>query len=244
MDLFYKFLRQYPTHRYTKGEVVIQQDETPAAAYIVKNGIIKTYNLTVSGEEKPIAFKLKGNLFPTSWVFSKVERAQYYYEALIDSELYVVPAEDYISFIRRNPSYMLEVLHTLIDTSSEYQMRINALEQSKAKDKVLNTLQFLVHRYGKDINDEFSKIQLPFTQQDMANFMGMSRETAAIELKKLERQGVITYRHRNYVVHIDKLKNILGEDYDVTYRFESFRPPVIAVKLIDRFKNAYGKTYK
>lgn len=244
MEAFYESLKQYPTRRYAKGEVILQQYEVPPAAFIVKSGIVKTYNITVGGEEKPIAFKLKGNAFPVSWIFSKVEQTQYYYEALTDCEVYLVPAEDFMAYIKRNSNSLMEILHTLIDSNVEYQMRINALEQSKAKDKVLNTLQFLVHRYGKDVEDEFIEIQLPFTQQDMANFMGLSRETAAIELKKLERQGVIAYQHRSYVIHAEKLKEILGEDYDATYQFDKFVPKVTTNTLIERFKNAYGKTYK
>src|SRR5262249_1168320 len=143
---------------------------------------------------KPISFKLKDSVFPMSWVFSKTERAQYYYEALVESQLYLIPVYEYLKYLRSTPEVLFEVFQKFLDSSIDYQMRINALEQSKAKGKVLNTLQFLMYRFGKNAEDGYVEVQLPITQQDMANFMGLSRETAAIELKKLERQDILYHQ--------------------------------------------------
>jgi len=214
VEEFQKFLSTYHVKRFSKGEIVMVQGEVPTCAYVVKKGVIKTYNLTSQGEEKPIAFDIKNEIFPISWVFSKSSRAQYYYEAFTDCELYCIPAQDLIAYMMRDTESLFEYFDYFVSRYMNFQMRINALEQSKAASKVLNTVHFLCLRYGEEVKKDTVKIQLPLTQQDLANFMGLTRETTGIELKKLQRQGVLTYRKQNYIVNTSKLNDLLDEDYD------------------------------
>lgn len=214
MEDFQKFLTTYHVRRYQKGEIIMVQGEVPTCAYVVKRGIVKTYNLTSLGEEKPIGFDIKDDIFPIAWVFSKAANAQYYYEAFTDCEVYCIPAQDLLVFWMRDTEHLFEYFSYFVGHYIQYQMRINALEQSKAAHKVLNTIHFLCLRYGKDMKQDLVKIQLPLTQQDLANFMGLTRETTGIELKKLQRKGVLTYRKQNYIVKTDMLNELLDEEYD------------------------------
>jgi CRP-like cAMP-binding protein len=207
------FLKDCRVQRFAKGEIILVQDEIPATAYWIKKGVVKTYNLTQQGDEKPISFDIQDEIFPVAWVFSKIPYAQYFYEAFTDCELYCVPKQLYIDFLRENPRYLFEVFDYFIGRYMNYQMRINALEQSKASSKVLYTIHLLALRFGKDQRPNLVKIQLPLTQQDLANFMGLTRETTSMELKKLQDSGVISYRNQNYSVRTDKLNDLLDEDY-------------------------------
>lgn len=213
LEQFYSFLSSHPLHSLNKGEVILHQNEQPNYAYVVRSGVIKTYNLTVAGEEKTIDLVLKDEIFPLGWVFSGLKQTEYFYEALTACQIYVIPPHEFVLFLNNTNSALFNIFRQLVKHSNDYQMHINALEQSKASQKVLFTLYFLAHRFGKGIGLDTVEIQIPFTQQDMANFMGLARETTAIELKKLERRGVIAYRHRCYVVKVEKLHLLLGEDY-------------------------------
>lgn len=215
MDQFQKFLKQYHTRRFQKGEIVLVQGEVPTCAYVIKTGIVKTYNLTAEGDEKPISFDGKDEVMPIGWVFHKLRYAQYYYEAFTDCELYCIPRDEYTTFLKRDPGVAFEMYSDLVSAHINYQMRVNALEQSKASDKVLNTLHFLCLRFGKDVQQDTVRIELPLTQQELANFMGLTRETTGIELKRLQKKGIITYRRQNYVVKTSELNDLLDEDYDM-----------------------------
>lgn len=205
---------QYPVKKFQRGEIILVQGEVPKCAYIVKKGVIKTYNLTAQGDEKPITFDIQGELFPIAWTFKKAKYAQYYYEAFVDVELICIPPEDYIEIIKKDPSLLYNTYTDFIGQHINHQMRINALEQSKAAAKVLYTIHFLCLRFGRELKDNSVQIDLPLTQQDLANYMGLTRETTGIELKKLQRSGVLTYKKQNYVVRTDKLDELLDEDYD------------------------------
>lgn len=209
------FLSKYHARRFQKGEIVIVQGEIPDCVYMIKSGIIKTYNLTSQGEEKPLTFDVAGEVFPVGWVFGYLKWSQYYYEAFTDCELYCIPRDEYLAYLKSDNDVMFDNLAYMARRTSNFQMRLNALEQSKAINKVINTLHFLCLRFGKDLQEDVVKIDLPLTQQELANFMGLTRETTGIELKKLQKKGIITYRRQNYVVKTDRLSELLDEDYDM-----------------------------
>jgi len=214
MQAYKNFLKQYRVKSFAKGEIILVEGEVPATALVVKSGVIKTYNITADGQEKPITFDIEMEVFPLAWVFGKVRFCQFFYEAFTDCEVYSVPREDYVTYLKKHPDMLLDIFDYFVGRYINFQMRINALEQSKASDKVLNTLHFLALRYGKDIKSNLVRIELPLTQQDLANFMGLTRETTGLELKKLEKRGVISYQRQNYIVRTDKLDEILDDEYE------------------------------
>lgn len=214
MNKYEQFIGKYYVKRYRKGEILLVQGEVPQAMYLLKKGIVKTYNLTAQGEEKPISFDSAGEIFPIAWTFGRARYAQYYYEAFTDCEVYSIPRNEYLDFLQATPEVVYDRFTDFVDRYLNFQMRINALEQSKAATKILNTLHFLCLRFGRDIRKNVVHIQLPLTQQDLANFMGLTRETTGIELKKLQRQGLLDYKRQNYIVRTDKLNELLDEEYD------------------------------
>lgn len=186
----------------------------PSCAYVVKTGVVKGYAITSEGVEKPIAFDVSFEIFPIGWVFGKLRWSQYYYGAFTDCELYRVPRQAYLDYLKDYPENMLNAFDRFVGHYLNFQMRVNALEQSKAIDKIIHTLHFLSLRYGREIAPHTVEIQLPLTQQELANIMGLTRETTGIELKKLERQGVLTHKRHTYTVKTNKLNEILDEEYD------------------------------
>ena len=214
MNNYQKFLERYHIKRFRKGEIILVQGEVPPSTYVLKKGIVKTYNLTTQGEEKPISFDVVGEVFPIAWAFGRSKYAQYYYEAFTDCEVYSIPRQEYQDYLRNNPAMTYDLFMGFVDRYINFQMRVNALEQSKAAQKIINTIHFLCLHFGREIKKDMVQIQLPLTQQDLANFMGLTRETTGIELKKLQRDGVLSYRRQNYMVRTDKLNELLDEEYD------------------------------
>jgi CRP/FNR family transcriptional regulator len=208
------YLQEQKTKLFKKGDVILQQDVEPSWVYIVKQGIIKTYNITAKGEEKPIGFNVTNDLFPLGWALEKTSRSQYYYEALGDCCVYLIPKAGLLEFLRSNNDAMFQILNRCAWETLINQMHINALEQSKAYEKVTHTIHYLSLCFGNDLQKDMVEIPLPITQQDVANFTGLTRETVGVELKKLASEGVILSRNRNYVVLTNRLNELLDDEYE------------------------------
>ncbi|MEO7364271.1 MAG: Crp/Fnr family transcriptional regulator [Candidatus Saccharimonadales bacterium] len=210
-----EFLAGYATKTFTKGEIIIFQGEAPRSAYVVRTGTVKAYNLSVNGDEKPVSFHSEGSIFPAAWVYGKVASAIYYYEAFTpEVTLYVVDRSDYVAFIREQPDIMFAQLEGYLMDQLGKSMRLNALQHSRATDKLLYTLHYLALSHGKSIGAQRIQITLDLTHQDFANLTGLTRETAATELNKLKHRGVISYgKGEPYVLDLAKLMSLLNDQY-------------------------------
>ena len=212
---FEEFLSKYPTRTFKKGEIIIFQGEAPRSAYVVKSGTVKAYNLSINGDEKPVAFYTNYSTFPGSWVYSKMPSAIYYYEAFTPEVIvHVVNREEYVAFVRSDPDVLYNELQRYVTDQLGKSMRLNALQHSRASDKLIYTLHYLALSHGRPVGPQRIEITLDLTHQDFANLTGLTRETAATELNKLKHQDVITYsKHTLYQLDLAKLTAMLNDQY-------------------------------
>lgn len=208
------FLATRPVRSYKKGEIVVFQGEAPRNTLVVKSGVIKSYNLSVAGDEKPLSFYTEDDLFPVPWTFRKAPNAYFYYEAFTDCSLYLVPRDEYIEFVKTHPAMLYGALEKIITEQIGSTMRLNALQYSRASDKLLYTLHYLTLSHGREIGPKLIEISLSLTHQDFANLTGLTRETTATELNRLKTRGVISYgKHTLYQVNLEKLHATINDQF-------------------------------
>ncbi len=209
------FLQKYTLRTFDKGEIIIFQGEAPRSSYIVQSGVVKAYNISVNGDEKPVGFFTENDTFPVSWTYGKTPSAIYYFEAFSEQvSLYTVPRTDYVDFIKNNPDVMFAELERHVVDQLAKSMRLNALQHSRAGDKLIYTLHYLALSHGKKLEQHVVEIKLSLTHQDFANLTGLTRETAATELNKLKHLGIITYgKNIPYQIRLDKLASLLNDQY-------------------------------
>lgn len=191
---------------------IIYQGEAPRSGFFIRSGIIKAYTLQSNGEEQIAAFFGPGHFFPLPWLFGKISTAVYYYESVELSEVIGVTRDDVDKLIRTNQGIKDALLEHLIQDQAAYLMRITALEQSRAVEKILFTLYYLLYQFGRPLDDDTYTIDIHLTHATIASLVGLTRETTATELNKLKRKSILDYSKKQYTVHRVKLERALGED--------------------------------
>lgn len=189
------------------------QDTVPHCVRIIKSGLVKTYNISSHGEERPISYDASGEIFPAGWIYEAIGTTKFFYEAFSDCEIYEIPKRDFLFYLRLHPKMGYEMFVALAKRNTAMQSRIYALQQSRASEKIIRTFLYLCERFAVPAkpHSEEMKLTLPLTQQELANFMGITRETTSHELHKLEKRKLITRHHKLYKVNIPKLKSLLDD---------------------------------
>lgn len=215
VNYLHTFLERHPIRTFKKGEIIIFQGEAPRCAYAVKQGTVKAYNLSVEGDEKPVAFYSDDAIFPAAWVYGKMPSAIYYYEAFTPTvEVYSVERAELAAFIKKRPELLYLELERALQSELGGSMRLNALQHSRASDKLIYTLHYLALSHGKPVGDGKVEITLDLKHQDFANLTGLTRETAATELNKLKKQGIIGYgKGLPYCLNLAKLSKALNDQF-------------------------------
>lgn len=214
MNVLRTFFANHPIRHYKKGDSIILQDTEPNHAFGIKEGIVKMYNLTADGEEKSILFNVADEVFPICWLFAKTKRTLYYYQAYTDCSVFVIEKGAFKEALLTQPKLAYSLLDSQVNWYVSSTLRINALEQSRASIKLLSIIHLLCLRHGEEIGKNLVRIRVPFTQQDLASYVGLTRETTTMELKKLKDLGVISAARKFYTVCTDKLNDLLEDEYN------------------------------
>jgi CRP/FNR family transcriptional regulator len=195
-----------------KRTILLYQGEIPRAAHVIKSGVIKMYSVNNAGEEQIVQFQTAGDIFPAPWIFAKVNASLYYYEAVSDCEVFTLPKQSLLDVIDKDEDVRKEMFEYFVANYTGLLMRITALEQARAIEKILFTLYYLLSRYGKQTKPGVFSVKLNLTHSIIASLVGLTRETTATELNKLRRRGILTYNTHEYNINKEKLERFLGED--------------------------------
>ncbi len=211
----HNFLKSFPLRTYKKGDVIVFQAEAPRFAFVINSGIVKAYNLTLNGDEKPVAFYKQDNIFPLAWVFSQISSATFFYEAFTKQvSVYAVDRDQLVDYLKDNPKLLFDVMSRQVSEELSQSMHINALQQSKASDKILYILHFLAVSTGQHPVGDVLVVNIQLTHQDLANMTGLTRETTAVELNKLKKLGLINYGPGvSYRIYLNKLTALANDRY-------------------------------
>lgn len=213
MDSLLSHLKTSTTvRRIKKGGNVLFQGEIPRSVMIVRDGIIRAYTITSSGEERIVALFSKGGIVPLAWALDEAPNALFYYDALSEVRVLTVPKQDFLTAVTGDRSLMLQMLKFVTSEYTALLFRITGLGQSRAIEKIGYTLYYLLFRYGIPKANGTYSIDIKMSQTVIAALVGLTRESTTKNLKILKDKGVITYTNSTYTINKTKLESFLGED--------------------------------
>jgi len=187
-----RFIRQYPVKTFTKGETLFNEGDSPSSLLALRQGFVKVTSLDEDGNERLLWIAGRYDLVPTEQLFS-YSPLSFFYTALSDGEAYEVGKQEFISAAKTDLSFMTDIASTMSHHYDDLLHRIDTVEQTTIRAKLLATLQYLARRFGTGGPIDLYDIGLELTQQDFAEMIGSTRETTSVELHKLREEGIIDY---------------------------------------------------
>lgn len=197
---------------FKKGASVLFQGEIPRRAFIVREGVIRAYTIKATGEQMIVGFYTKGDIFPLPWLFNTSKTTLFYYESLTDTRLLSFTKDDLTKIMSKDNAVAMSLLHYLNKQYTSQLVRITALGQSRAIEKISFTLYYLLFRYGIEEKPGMYHFSIKLSHLTIANLTGLTRESTTSNLKVLKDKGVITYSHTTFTVDKRRLENFIGED--------------------------------
>lgn len=196
LDLFFK---KYKPLHYRRGEVIIRAGDQPPGIFNLKSGYVKVYSFSSSGEELALIIFKPGDIFPVSWAVNNAP-STYFVETMTVAQLWRVPREQFLAFIKEKPEVMFELTRRMLERFLGLMQRMEYLVFGNAYTKVASILLICAQRFGRSSKNGRLVIDVPLTHNDIATLVGLSRETVSIEMKKLEEKDYIAYRRRHLVI--------------------------------------------
>lgn len=200
------FFLRYKKLSYKKGETVMRPEEPAYSVYYLKKGYTRLYSLSKNAQELTLIIYRPGDFFPLIPAVNGAPTS-YYTEAMTPVEVYSAPVEEFKKFIQNDGDILWELTGRVVTRFSGVLTRMEYAIFGNALSKVVAIILICVDRFGKK-DPKGILIPLPLTHQDIANLLGIARETVSIEMKKLENLGLIDYEGKLLIVkNVSKLRS-------------------------------------
>jgi CRP/FNR family transcriptional regulator, cyclic AMP receptor protein len=200
-----------PARRYSKGSMVFFQGEAPRQAFAIQEGTVRIYAIDDEGEEYIVGFYTQGDIFPVDWLYNSAQATTFYFETLTQCELLPIDKKIFESE-KNNTNIVLYMRAFFLNETSSSLMRTLALQQPRAKDKIIYFFYYLAVRHGKELSNGLYSLGIPLTHQTIADCLGLTRETVATELGGLKRAGAVAYRNKKYVIDKKLVIRAVGKE--------------------------------
>ena len=134
--------------------------------------------------------------------------ALYTSRALVDSTVVIVPREMLLEAIRVNGDFALELLMDLASRARRLFRFVGAQATLPPRGRVANVLLTLKAIRGPFADDS---AEIRFTQADIADMMGITRQSLGTQLKALQAMGAIALQYRSVrILDVSVLQALSG----------------------------------
>lgn len=183
---------------YKKGDVVLRVGETGTGAYYLKKGYIKDSSVSADGREFTLFIFQPNDIFSYNWIFIQTPN-EHSFRAMTDCIVYEKSREEMMLFLEKNPEMLLMITRKVARRLKGLMQRMENMVFDNSFKKVGSMFCILGERFGKKTKKGIV-IQIPLTQQDVANLIGLSRETTSIETKRIIDMSILARSSGLYVI--------------------------------------------
>lgn len=188
-----------------KQSHVFLQGDPLENVYFIYNGKIKVYKSDVNGKEQIVAIMKKGEMFPHVGFFRKGDYPAYA-EVLESSTLITVPISKFEAVLIENPELCIKVFRVLGEKIVDLQNRLEEQILNNTYEQIIKLLIRIGQKHGKVLEDGRILLKSEFTNKDLANMIGTTRETISRTLTKMKKDELIEVDNDgNMILDIEKL---------------------------------------
>lgn len=178
------------TREWKKQSHVFLQGDPLENVYFIYDGKIKIYKSDINGKEQIVAIAKKGEMFPHVGFFRKGDYPAYA-EVLEPSTLIAIPISKFETVLIENPELCIKVFKVLGEKIVDLQNRLEEQILNNTYEQIIKLLIRLAQKHGKEKEDGTILLKSEFTNKDLANMIGTTRETISRTLTKMKKDELI-----------------------------------------------------
>lgn len=190
---------------YRNSSHIFLQGDTLTNVYFIHQGKVKIYKTDMHGKEQIVNVLQPGDMFPHQGFFRQDDYPAHA-EAIGDIVLIYIPIQSFEDFLINHPEICIKLFSVLGDIIVDLQSRLEEQILYNTYEQIIMLLLRLVKSHGEKINDKQFRIATQFTNRELANMIGSSRETVSRTLTKLRNLNCIHQDKDSYlIIDIGKL---------------------------------------
>lgn len=204
-----ELLRLGHVRRYEKGDVLIRFGAANQSVHILGRGRVKVVVPTTNGWQALLAVRGAGEVVGELAALDGRTRSASVV-ALEPVESVLIPAADFVRHLEEHPRTSLALLRALAGRLRDTDERSSQAGGTTVAARLARRLLELADVEGRPVKDGVL-IDAPLSQQDIADWIGASREAVAHALRGLREAGAVrTGRMEITLTDLDVLRDAAG----------------------------------
>jgi len=188
----------YQKRKYGKGEMIAQRGDDYQSLMIVLTGAVNAEMIDKTGKIIKIEELRSGMLLAAAVLFSNKPKLPVNITTLVDTDILYLPKASLVFLLQKSNPMLLNFLQMVSNRATFLTERIWFLSFKTIREKIAH--------YLIDLADpETNRLKMTLTQQQIADYFGVTRPALARSLAQLEEEQVIRIEHKELVI-LDRKK--------------------------------------
>jgi CRP/FNR family transcriptional regulator len=213
-DVFLDAFRDAPSRDLLAGEVLIAAGAPAEHVFNIVSGTLMVSRTGRDGRRQVLNFLFRDNFVG----LTATDRYFFTVEAVTAARVAICSRVAFNARLERDPAakhafinMMFRVLEDMVDVVYSLGQR-NALERLAVFLLYLRDWRRQSERFSDDLDPALNDVPLPMSRADIADFLGLKKETVSRSFGQLEQRGLIrrTGIHQVHVVDLTGLRELAG----------------------------------
>ena len=202
-----KIVRVGVRKKYKKGSIILLEEETGAALFVILSGKVKIIRTDDDGREVILSILGENDFFGEMSILDGLARSASVV-AITKTELFMIHRRDFLKLLEDVPAVAVSLLKELTMRLRKADSQIKSLSLKDAAGRVANVILQLADDIGTIRKGRVEIDQLPL-QQDLANMAGTSRETISRMVHMFIKKGHVDLQGNKLVINdYEKFKSM------------------------------------
>jgi len=178
--------------RYDRGEIVFSEGERTRHLFTVIEGVLIRFSTLEDGRRQIVNFMFPGDLVGLQGAFD--EPASHSIEALLPARLCVFGRNSFEELVKQNPRLGYDITWLAAKEETALEGHIVSLGQRSARERVVYLAAWLLDRaMATGITAPGAPLDLPITQAQVADMLGLSLVHTNRTIRALHREGLVDW---------------------------------------------------
>lgn len=188
---------------HNKNDIIYNQSTPDRNVYLISKGKVKVVNYSEDGNEIIKAILTKGELFGEKSLLGEMKKDENAIAMVDNTLLCPLSVDKMYELMRKNGRFSLEISKIIGFRLKKMERRLERLLFKDAKTRLIEFIQDLMEEQSQESAESEHTFIIDhfYTQQDIANLIGTTRETVTKLLNQFKQEGILEYSRKTIVVH-------------------------------------------
>lgn len=187
---------------FDKGTMIFSEGSEANTLFFINEGKIKLYKYNKDGKEQILHILTNGDFFGELDLI-KSSTYKFNAKAMDNAKICTLKKSEVKNIIMKKPEIAIKLLESVGERLAAIENLAQNLSTNDVDARIAYLLINLMDKYSEE-EDGKKLIKLPLSREDMANYIGVTRETISRKLKKLEEEELIQLIGTKKIVILDE----------------------------------------